>query len=427
MSLADFEAFVTRVTRVDPDVSDETGIDHIAALERLKAACAAGQARLTAQIHAHQTARDRARHIDRAQTARSVGTQIALARKQTPQRGNQHLGLALALTHEMPCTLEALTGGRISEWQATLLVRATACLSAEDRGRVDTELAPRMGTLSDRRLEAAARAAAARLDPASVAARRRRAEGDRRVTVRPAPDTMTHLTGLLPVKDGVACYAALTAAADAARAAGDTRSRGQVMADTLTARVTGRQAAEGPDVEINLIMPTDTFLGYGKTPGWVPDYGPIPADLASWWAHGSSGTAEAGSATSSNAGSDADQVGRQRAKRFIRRLFATPDMNRLVGWGYRPLAGERVGGANIRGCSRNSWSFATRRAVLPAATRRSGIWTTSPGTPTAARPPRPTDKACANTATTSKTIRTGRSPVDLTPTNHRHAIPEGPA
>ncbi len=35
------------------------------------------------------------------------------------------------------------------------------------------------------------------------------------MTLRPAPDTMTNLTGLLPVTQGVAAYAALVTAADA--------------------------------------------------------------------------------------------------------------------------------------------------------------------------------------------------------------------
>ena len=34
------------------------------------------------------------------------------------------------------------------------------------------------------------------------------------MTLRPAPDTMTLLTGFLPVAHGVAAYAALTRAAD---------------------------------------------------------------------------------------------------------------------------------------------------------------------------------------------------------------------
>lgn len=92
---------------------------------------------------------------------------------------------------------------------------------------------------SDRVVLAELRKLAARLDPASVAERRRRAEAERHVGVRPAPDTMAYLTVLLPVAQAVACYASLKTEADTAVATGDPRSRGQVMADTLVARVTG--------------------------------------------------------------------------------------------------------------------------------------------------------------------------------------------
>ena len=50
---------------------------------------------------------------------------------------------------------------------------------------------------------------------------------------------MTYVTALLPVAQGVGVYAALKRAADTTF---DDRSRGQVMADTLVERVTGRPA-----------------------------------------------------------------------------------------------------------------------------------------------------------------------------------------
>src|SRR3546814_7032513 len=94
--------------------------------------------------------------------------------------------------------------------------------------------------MSDRQVAAEAAKRAAKLDPASVVRRRAKAEADRRVTIRPAPDTMTYLTGLLPMAKGVSVYAALTQAADALKSGGDPRSRGQIMADILVARITGQ-------------------------------------------------------------------------------------------------------------------------------------------------------------------------------------------
>lgn len=101
----------------------------------------------------------------------------------------------------------------------------------------------RLERMSDGETVAECKTAAYALDPESVVARRREAEAERAVTLRPAPDTMTYLTALLPVVQGVAVWATLSAVADSLRSQGDERRRGQIMADTLVERVTGRQAA----------------------------------------------------------------------------------------------------------------------------------------------------------------------------------------
>jgi len=62
----------------------------------------------------------------------------------------------------------------------------------------------------------------------------------RRISIRPAPDTMAILTGYLPVEQGIACYAALRQHADAAVAGGDGRTRDQIIADTMVERITGQ-------------------------------------------------------------------------------------------------------------------------------------------------------------------------------------------
>ncbi len=145
----------------------------------------------------------------------------------------------------MPRTLAALADGTISEWRATLICRETVGLSREHRAMVDAELEGRLGGAGDRRVVQLARAAAYRLDPQAVVDRSARAVSDRRVTIRPAPDTMASVSALLPVEAGVAVYAALRRAADSSIAAGDERGRGQVMADLLVDRVLHPQAAIG--------------------------------------------------------------------------------------------------------------------------------------------------------------------------------------
>ena len=101
----------------------------------------------------------------------------------------------------MSVTEAAWRDGRLSEWRVTILARETACLSLEDRREVDRLIAgdaERLERLGDRELQAECQKLAYRLDAESFVERSRRAEADRRVTIRPAPDTMVQLTALLP-------------------------------------------------------------------------------------------------------------------------------------------------------------------------------------------------------------------------------------
>lgn len=249
-------------------------------LERVKAAASAGQARISEGFCRSQVAAQAAQGVPAERRGRGVAAQIALARRESPQRGSRLLGLASALVNEMPATLDALAAGEISEWRATLLVRETACLAREDRMTIDGLLSGRLGAWGDKQIIAEARRLAYRLDPHSVLERARRAVSERNVSIRPAPDTMSYLTALVPMVEGVSMYAALRQAADAARAEGDIRSQGQVMADTLIARVTGRAEASSASIEIQLTMSTQTLLEGSTEPAELVGYGPVPAEWA---------------------------------------------------------------------------------------------------------------------------------------------------
>ena len=163
-AVAAVRACLATVQRLDHDLGDPQRVEVLRALEELKAAAAAAQARVAADLDAAVRARDAAAGLPPAERGRGVAAQVALARRDSPHRGGQHLGLATALVREMPHTLAALDAGVLSEWRATLLVRETACLSRAHRGEVDRALAGDPATLDglgDRALAGRARAVTA--------------------------------------------------------------------------------------------------------------------------------------------------------------------------------------------------------------------------------------------------------------------------
>ena len=265
---------------VDPHADEAALIARIAELEAVKAAAAAGPARAAAAMDALRRTNEADAGVPAAQRGRGVASEIALARRDSPARGGRHLGFAKALVHEMPHTLAALEAGRLSEWRATLIVRESACLDVNDRRALDAEMCAagsKLEGMGDARIAAAAKAIAYRLDAQAVVDCAAKAESERTVTIRPAPDTMTWVTALLPVAKGVAIYAALRRAADTTF---DDRTRGQVMADTLVERVTGRPAEVAQPVGVNLVISDETLLGHDDTAAVVDGYGPIPAAVA---------------------------------------------------------------------------------------------------------------------------------------------------
>jgi hypothetical protein len=298
-------------------------VDQLDAIERAKAALAAVQARVTeafvveeqqvaaewrvrareaadaGDFHAWRAARDEAlRHADETRcsgTARGsrrerqrdrvgVVAQVALARRVSPSRAALLVRAAQTLVNDLPCVLAAMEAGQLSEWRAEIVVRETAVLTSDQRRLVDSELASALagewGRLGDAELGHQVRAVVYRVDAQAVVERARIAESQRRVTLRPAPDTMCHLTATLPVAQGVAALAALTKAADSARADGDERTRGQLMADTLVGRLTGREAADDVALEVQVVIGDRALLTGDDTPAHVPGYGPVPARWA---------------------------------------------------------------------------------------------------------------------------------------------------
>lgn len=296
----------------------DAGTDHervalVAELERLKAAAAACQARVTDALRRSREA------VAPHDVARSVGSEVALARREAPSRGDRFVGLARGLVHEMPCLMAALTDGKTSEWAAVEVVRETATLTREDRAEVDRRIADALPRLSARAAGRAAARVAAELDAASVVRRMEAAVRSRRVSVRPAPDGMAYLTVLGPLHEVVGAHAALLRRARSVVGgqcedeAPDGRGVGAVSADTALRLLSGRAHGQVQPVEVQLVMTDRSLLGTGDAdrpldePARLPGHGSVPAAVARAWVRG------AGPASV-----------------WLRRLYTTPDGRDLV-------------------------------------------------------------------------------------------------
>ncbi len=277
-----------------PDSVPAQWIELLAELEALKKknTATAAQARLAVAVEEATKVAEAEHGVRTERRGRAVPNQVGAAMQQSPHAGSAFLGTARAWLTSMPHTFHALRTGALSQWRATLMVRETAHLTAEDRAQIDEQICGpanraalwRMGT---RRLIARIKELASQLDVHACVKRNAKAASQRCVSVRPAPDLMVYLTALVPMAQGVQAYAQLKKHAEAATAAGDERGAGQIMADTLIERVTSRDpgAADEVPVTLNLLVSDQTLLTGGDQPGVVVEgmpggAGMVPAPVA---------------------------------------------------------------------------------------------------------------------------------------------------
>ncbi len=279
----EIRAFSHRMANADwSRLDDQQRIDVLNAGETLKNTVSGAQLRVGLDFEASQRREAARRGVRAEKQALGVTHQIALARRVSPHRAKrlQHLGHRLA---GMPETFAALIHGVLSEERGAIIARASECLAPDLRERVDLAIAGDpdwLESLGNRELEAEVTKLAYRFDPRSFVERAAKAVSDRRVTSRPAPDTMMYLTMLLPVVQGVASYASLHRWAMAAKNAGDPRAMGQLMSDRAVELLTGQATAEGVPVSVDVMIPDTSMLGVDDDPAVVAGYGPIPAAVA---------------------------------------------------------------------------------------------------------------------------------------------------
>ncbi|KIU13695.1 DUF222 domain-containing protein, partial [Mycolicibacterium llatzerense] len=306
---------------IDPDADEAALLGRITELGRIKAAAAAGQARAAAALEARRVAAAKAGgpRVSRA----ALGSEVGLARQESPHRGELLMAMARVLIADMPCTLEALECGRLSEHRAELITKEAACLSIFHRQLLDKELCGDPATvdgMGNAEIAAEAKRIAYRLDQEAVLEKARQARADRHVRFRAVGDGMATVSVRLPAAEGKAVHTALSQGAATTLAstipgtsvpAGLGRTHGQIMADLVVERVTGRNPVEAPvSVTVNLVLSDETLLAGGEEPAHLDGYGPIPAELARHLVLAAEADPQAAAA--------------------VRRLYAQPGTNKLV-------------------------------------------------------------------------------------------------
>ena len=265
---------------LEPAAGDEQLIEQIAWLERLAAATGGLQLQLMTEFADSQVAKRKGTDFEQRSCATGVKEQLAMARNVSPSQAARDLTLGKALRDRFPHVGQCLRGGETSAFAARLIVQETRAVEDDTARRIDRQFAGELMTMTATRASKAARFLGMQADPVAYVEAARKCAEQRKVTTRPAPDTMMWMSALLPVAAGVGAFACLDRDARAAVAAGDRRSVDQLRADLLVQRITGRTEAQPSSVEIQLTMQAKTLLGEDQTPAVVGGYGAVPAGWA---------------------------------------------------------------------------------------------------------------------------------------------------
>ena len=213
-----------------------------------------------------------------------VAAEVGLALHMSPNTAAKFLARAVELERQMPHARARLYDGDLSPEAIPTILAGLAHLDPSQRCAADGLLCSDPAVLAGlglKQVAARVEQVAYRLDAQATVDRNAAAEKDRTVTIRPLPEGMARVSVLLPVAQGVGVYAALRKHADTLIGIGeDLRTRGQIMADTAFARITGREAAVGQPVTVNLTIPATVLLGDQPGTGHLDGGGTMPAEIA---------------------------------------------------------------------------------------------------------------------------------------------------
>jgi hypothetical protein len=288
-------------------------IDRLGELERSRSRLVFEQYRLIVDLLRTRVTERIVAGVPQSRWEAGVAAEVAAALRVSTHRATGMLSRARMVATDLPATNSRLQVGDLSPEAVDVIIAGTSHLEPAQRRQADDALCGELftaGGLGLGRLFDRVRETAYRIDARATVDRIAQAAKDRRVTIRPAPDCMARVSILLPVAQGVGVYAALKASADQlAGVVEEERTRGQIMADTAYARLTGRDVADGQPATVNLTIPAPVLLGDQPGVAHVRGGGVLPAEIARHLI----GTAA------------------RKSVAWVRRLYVTPSSGAVVG------------------------------------------------------------------------------------------------
>jgi len=254
------------------------GSTRIDAIRELDRTIRAAQAEQISQIAALLDERT-ALMVGTGDPCLSVIGEVSMARNIGPTAAGAQLELAMGMSR-LPQVFTLFASGVISEATARAVARETRGLNVDDDVVADGEIAAKIvGMTATQARQAAARIVIG-IDAEAAHQRARRNRADARVSMTPETDGVATLHARGPAEHILAAFKSLDDWATGLRSAGDVRTRGQLMCETLVERVTGLTHADDLGVEIQLVLDAETLLAGGDTPVELDGYGPLAPDVA---------------------------------------------------------------------------------------------------------------------------------------------------
>ncbi|PJJ72093.1 uncharacterized protein DUF222 [Diaminobutyricimonas aerilata] len=214
---------------------------------------------------------------------RSLRAEVATMLSTTERTAEQLLQTAWALHERLPGTLRVFREGSISERHAHVMVRHSVGLTAEQVVELEKGALRVAERMNSARFDHRVRMLRQKITAEKAVERHRAAAEERHVAVEYTHDQMAYLTAYLPAVEATAILNRLEDTALGLRGAPEeTRSRRQIMADTLTELLLGGDAPGASPIvpTVRLTVPVLTLLGQSDEPPVLDGFGPVDLETA---------------------------------------------------------------------------------------------------------------------------------------------------